>query len=299
MNIFKTSLIGLFVILFFSCREGNEKRTKSGMKYIVYREVNGKKPKTGDWVTVNMVYKEENDSVLFDSRTYGKPLRFALQEPKFPGSFEEGLTYLGEGDSATFFVNADSLFEHVIAKEISGENTRRPKPGSLLKFDVSLVRVQPYQEAEMEIAMEESKQERAERNALESYLKEKQLVIERHPEGYYLDIRTQGKGKEIRQGDTVSVNFTGRFLNGAIFDSNTKTGKPYTFILDKGEVIDGWYLAFQRMHEGDQAMLIVPSSLGYGNEGLKRQNGLNYIIPPFSTLIFDIEVLSSRPLAKK
>jgi len=293
----KIILFILFATAFFSCKNGKQKETVSGMKYISFREKNGKKPKVGDWVTVNMVYKEENDSVLFDSRSYGKPLRFALPEPKFTGSFEEGLMSMGEGDSATFFINADSMYEHVISKGKNQTVIHRPKPGSKLKFDISLVRVQPYQEAEMEMAMADSKQEQAERNALSVYLHEKNLEIEKQPEGYYLLIQSHGNGKAINAGDLVSINFSGHFLNGAIFDSNGKTGKPYSFIAGKNKAIKGIELAVLKMHEGDKAMLIVPSSLGYGSEGLKKPNSLNYLIPPFSTLIFDIEVVKSEPLA--
>ena len=292
-------LFTLALIGFYSCKEGKERQTKSGMKYIVYREMNGKKPQTGDWVTVHMVYQEENDSVLFDSRTYGRPLRFALPAPKFSGSFEEGLMQIGEGDSAAFFVNADSMFENVISKEAHGFIKHRPKKGSHLRFNVSLLRVQPFQEAEMEIAMNESRQEQAERTTLQSYLKEKNLQAEKEPEGYYIFIQVPGKGREIKAGDRVSINFSGHFLNGAIFDSNEKSGKPYSFVAGTGEVIKGWDLAIQKLREGDKAMLIIPSSLAYGGDGLKRPNSLSYVIPPFSTLIFDIEVLKSEPLAKK
>ncbi len=295
----KNLYLFLIVILaFFSCHSGKEKQTKSGMKYIIYRETNGVKPHAGDWVTVNMVYKDEHDSTLFDSRTYGKPLRFALPEPKFTGSFEEGLLYMCEGDSATFFINADSMFEKVILVEAKGLVSRRPEAGSMLKFDVSLVRVQPFKEAEMEIAMEESRQERAERNALEAYLKEKNIEVEKQ-DGYYLMIQAQGRGKQIQTGDAVSVNYSGRFLNGAEFDSNSKSGRPYAFVVGEGNVIKGWDLAFQKLHEGDKALLIVPSALGYGEEGLKRAGNLTYKVPPFSTLIFNLEVVKSEALSKK
>lgn len=292
-------LLFVAAIVMGSCNEGKEKQTRSGMTYRVYREMNGRKPHAGDWVTVNMVYSDEKDSVLFDSRSSGKPLRFALPEPKFTGSFEEGLMYLGEGDSATFYISADSMFEKVILKEAGGKVSRRPEPGSKLKFDVSLLRVQPFQEAEMEIAMNESRQERAERNALESFLKEKNIVAEKQPQGYYLIIQNPGGKNLIKQGEVVAVNFTGRFLNGAIFDSNLKSGKPYVFKVGAGEVIRGWDLALQNLHEGDKAMLIVPSALGYGSDGLKRAGSLVYIVPPFSTLIFDIEVVKAEEVSSR
>lgn len=298
MNNYKIYFL-LLALFLFSCSNTKQKQTLSGMKYTVYRESNGKKPKVGDWVTVQMVYKEDNDSVLFDSRAYGRPLRFALPEPKFAGSFEEGLMYLGEGDSATFYVNADSMYEKVIMKENPEQISHRPKQGSFLKFDVLLMRVQTYQEAEMEIAMNESKQEKAELNALEAYLKEKNITAEKQPEGYYMIMNTPGKGELIKKGSVVAVNFTSSFLNGIAFDSNSKSGKPYTFIAGKGDVIKAWDLAITRLHEGDKVTLIVPSSLAFGSAGKKMPNSLTYTIPPFSTIIFEIEVLKASAVAQK
>ena len=112
-------------------------------------------------------------------------------------------------------------------------------------------------------------------------------------------IQMPGKGKAIKAGEMVAVNYSGRFLNGAVFNSNSNSGKPYMFIVGQGDVIKGWDLSFQKLHEGDKVMLIVPSALGYGSEGLKRQGSLTYIVPPFSTLIFDIEILKGAELTGK
>ncbi len=299
MKYFSIIFLSAFVFVFFSCQKGKELKTKSGMKYRVYREANGKKPNTGDWVTVNMVYSDNKNSVLFDSRKFGKPLRFALPAPKFIGSFEEGIACIGEGDSATFFISADSMFEKVISKEANDPLKNRPEKGSVLKFDVSLERVQSSREAEMEIAMNESKQEQAEKKALEEYMKEKNIPAEKQPEGYYLNITTAGKGKLITAGTRVSVIYSGYFLNGAVFDSNVKSPKPYSFTAGRKEVMKTWDWAIQKLHEGDKATLIIPSSLAYGSEGIKKPNTFTYFIPPFSTLIYEIEVVKSEAMAKK
>ena len=291
-------IIMMMTSILFSCNQGKEKKTPSGMKYVVYRELNGKKPMAGDWVTVSMVYLNDDDSVLFDSRNLGKPLRFELPVSKFAGSFEEGLMMLGEGDSASFYINADSMYEHVISKQ-EGEMKTRPKPGSNLRFDVALLRVQPFKEAEMELAMEESRQEQAERKTLDAWMKEKNIEAQKQTEGYYIVMQSAGKGAQVKKGDKVSVKFTGRFLNGIIFDSNAESGKPYNFTVGDNEVIKGWDLAVQRLRTGDKVTLIIPSALGYGKEGIRRGNSMKYFIPPYSTLVFDFEVLDIMPLSAK
>ena len=285
-------LMGLYLASAAGCKEGREIKTPSGMKVVVFRDGKGKKPVAGDWVSVNMVYRTEDDSVLFDSRPYGKPLRFSLPKPKFPGSFEEGLMQLSEGDSAAFYISADSMLLHMSRKDSTGQTYKSKKPGSVLRFDVSLVRVQPYHEAEMEIAENESSMEKAERRTLEAWLIEKNITASRDSMGFYLIPQKQGKGRQVENGMKIGVLFTGRFINGAAFDTNIDTRKPYEFTVGNNEVIRGWDLAFLRMREGDKATLILPSALGYGSEGLRMKNSLRYIVPPFSTLVFDVEVVN-------
>jgi FKBP-type peptidyl-prolyl cis-trans isomerase FkpA len=289
----KGTYLGLVILLIvMSCTQGNEKRTASGMRYILHEHKDGgKRPVKGDYVTVRMLYTDANDSILHDSRV--KPVRFQLRQSPFAGSMEEGLMELSEGDSATLFVSADSLYDKVLSKE-PGNTMAKPKPGSFLKFHVRLARVQNYNDAELEMALNESHMIEAEEKALQNYLKEKNITSTGEPEGYIILKQTEGRGEPITDGTTVQVNFTGRFLNGMVFDSNTK-GKPYTFTIGNNEVIAGWELAFRKLKQGDKATLIIPSKLGYGKEGLLRPNSSAYVVPPFSTLVFDVEVVQARP----
>jgi FKBP-type peptidyl-prolyl cis-trans isomerase FkpA len=285
------------LLITVSCKPGREKRTPTGMRYILYEHKEGRKPVKGDYVTVNMVYTDAKDSVLYDSRIGNKPVRFQLRSSPFIGSMEEGLMELSAGDSATLFVSADSMYEKVLSKE-PGNTMAKPETGSFLKFHVKLLRVQTYNEAEMEMAENQGQLIRAEDKALENYLAEKKITATPEPEGYYIIKLTEGKGQPIQTGSEVKVNYTGRFLNGNTFQANAP-GKPYAFTVGGGEVIKGWDLAMQKLKGGDKVSLIIPSKLAYGAEGIRRPNNTVYIVPPYSTLIFDIEVLESKSLAKK
>ena len=136
MRLRTNHLILLCVLLIASCKNRNEKTTPSGMKYITYREMNGKKPLAGDWVTIQMVYKQDNDSVLFDSRTLGKPLRFELPKSKFEGSFEEGLMLMNEGSRARFVI------PNHLAYGLTGDQEKIP-PASALYYDVHFIKAEP------------------------------------------------------------------------------------------------------------------------------------------------------------
>ncbi|MFH1662279.1 MAG: FKBP-type peptidyl-prolyl cis-trans isomerase, partial [Candidatus Falkowbacteria bacterium] len=102
-----------------------------------------------------------------------------------------------------------------------------------------------------------------------------------------VEILEEGLGEETKAGDHVFVHYTGTFENGEKFDSSLDRGIPFDFILGKGEVIKGWDLGVLGMKIGEKRKLIIPSELGYGKSG--AGGGL---IPPDSTLIFEVELLS-------
>lgn len=93
-----------------------------------------------------------------------------------------------------------------------------------------------------------------------------------------------GTGAEAISGKTVTVHYSGRFINGQEFDSSVRRGTPFTFTLGGGQVIKGWDQGVQGMKVGGKRTLAVPPSLGYGANDYGP-------IPGNSTLIFDIELL--------
>lgn len=101
--------------------------------------------------------------------------------------------------------------------------------------------------------------------------------------GLQYKIVAQGKGKSPGITDRVTVHYTGKLLDGTIFDSSIQRGQPATFRVN--QVIPGWTEALKMMKEGDKWVLYIPYTLGYGERGSPPQ------IPPFSTLIFEVELL--------
>lgn len=102
----------------------------------------------------------------------------------------------------------------------------------------------------------------------------------------YRVIEQGGGGGGIHPGpdDKVYVNYSGRLINGTEFDSSRKSGKPVTFQVN--QVIKGWSEALQLMRRGDHWLLFIPAELAYG------EKGAGTAIPPDSTLIFDVELIS-------
>ena len=94
-----------------------------------------------------------------------------------------------------------------------------------------------------------------------------------------------GSGESPVSGNVVSVTYTGKLLNGTIFDEATDPAKPFTFRVGRGNVIEGWEEGLQLMKIGEKRLLIVPFELGYGTKGQLPK------IPKRATLIFEVQLL--------
>lgn len=96
-------------------------------------------------------------------------------------------------------------------------------------------------------------------------------------------VEKEGTGAQPSAEDEVTVHYTGKLLNGQVFDSSVNRGEPATFPLNR--VIPGWTEGVQLMKEGAKYTFFIPSDLAYGPQGVPGA------IPPHSTLIFDVELI--------
>ena len=103
------------------------------------------------------------------------------------------------------------------------------------------------------------------------------------PSGLQYEVITEGNGKKPSATDRVKCHYEGTLIDGTLFDSSIKRGQPAVFGVN--QVIKGWVEALQLMSEGSKWRLYIPSELGYG----AQQAG--EMIPPHSTLIFDVELI--------
>ena len=109
--------------------------------------------------------------------------------------------------------------------------------------------------------------------------------MEKTKSGLFHLIDNKGNKDFPSIGSTVSVHYTGKLVDGTIFDSSYQRNNPISFVLGKGQVIEGWDEGLLKIAKGGSGKLVVPSDLAYG------ENGAGGIIPPNSTLIFDLELI--------
>ena len=110
------------------------------------------------------------------------------------------------------------------------------------------------------------------------------------PTGLQYKVLTPAEGKKPAAQDTVKVHYTGTLVDGTKFDSSVDRGEPIEFPLN--QVIKGWTEGVQLMSVGSKYKFFVPYNLGYGEQGAGG------VIPPFSTLIFEVELLDIKPFVE-
>lgn len=106
------------------------------------------------------------------------------------------------------------------------------------------------------------------------------------PSGLHYEVIAPGEGKKPAPTDTVKVHYTGKLLDGKVFDSSVQRGEPAEFPLNG--VIPGWTEGLQLVGVGGKLKLHIPSQLGYGEQGAGGS------IPPNATLVFDVELLEIK-----
>ncbi len=103
--------------------------------------------------------------------------------------------------------------------------------------------------------------------------------------GVNVEVITEGKGASPKQGQVVTVHYTGWLTDSTKFDSSVDRGQPFKYQFGVGQVIQGWDDGVETMKLGGKSRFTIPPELGYGRQGAGG------IIPPNATLIFEVELL--------
>ena len=277
----------IFGVLFTSCQ--NEKnnayagfeKTESGLYYKFHNQNVGDTPELMELIDLQIACFINDSSVIIPNN------RMIMQmiEPLFAGDIYDGIKMMSVGDSASFIVRTDSTFMTLF--QLPTLPTEFSKT-DVMRFDIKLNDFYPESEfanKQMEYMKKTYKNETENaENELNKYLKENKLNPIRTESGlYYLQTKS-GNGENPQVGTQVKVHYTGKLLDGTVFDSSISRNEPIQFNLGVGQVIPGWDEGIRLMSKGEKGILFIPYYLGYGDRGAGA-------IPPFATLIFDVELV--------
>lgn len=274
----------IVIVLITSCKQSEYsgfEKADSGLFYNIHIDNGGEKANPGDFLTVEMIYTTNEDSLLFDSEGQTFPLQ--LEEPVFAGDINEALSLLGRGDSATFVIRADSFLIRNAKISLLPDFV---DDKSKMIFYVKIHNIQTLEELELEEKALQVAAEQKESQAIEDYLAANNLALEPTSTGMYFILNKKGNGRKAEAGKSVTVHFTGMYLDGTKFDSSYDRNKPVEFTLGYGQVITGWDEGIALMKVGDEATFIIPSYLGY-REGRGQ-------IPPYTPLLFDVKLIDVK-----
>ncbi|MDR0367714.1 MAG: FKBP-type peptidyl-prolyl cis-trans isomerase [Bacteroidales bacterium] len=277
---FLSTIACVIAIMFFGCENDRFKdfeKSSTGLYYRFHAENPTKHaPENDEIVSMVMSIQTENDSVIQSPRH----VLTAMQNPKFKGDIFDALSMMHEGDSATFIINAEKYYRSYNYGQVP-DFAKNEKV--MLWFTIKIDSVITFKEYQSAIAREKWKQET---EAIAQYLQTNRLEASPLENGMYYIETKQGRGKSPQEGQICVMNYTGTFLNGDIFDTSVGRG-AFDFQLGRGMVIQGWEIGVAMMKKGGKAILVLPSSLAYGERGAGN-------IPPNTPLVFEVELLDIR-----
>jgi FKBP-type peptidyl-prolyl cis-trans isomerase len=188
------------------------------------------------------------------------------------------------GDSASFMVRADSTFLTLFGSPLPPVFS----VNDLMRFEIRLNDFYPESEMQakqIEYMKENYSAETANaEQKLSEYFKNNNITAKETASGLNYVITKEGNGEKPSVGTLIKVHYTGKLLDGTVFDSSVNRNEPFQFVLGIGQVIPGWDEGLQLLSKGSKAVLYIPYYLAYGDRGAGT-------IPPFSTLIFEVELI--------
>jgi FKBP-type peptidyl-prolyl cis-trans isomerase len=256
--------------------------------YIIETQLGtGVKIDSGCQVKMNYRVSLLDGKELFSTYERPDPVKFEYGKKIDTPGFEYAVSTLKKGSKAKFIVPSSLAF----GRRGSGTSVA---PYTSLIYDVEILDVKTkaeYEKEQSEIQKSEQMKadslKNAEAGLLEKYLKDNNINVKPQPDGLYYIPVLAGSGPKAEAGKTVKVHYTGKLLNGKVFDSSVERKNPIEFMLGRGQVIKGWDEGIAMMNQGGKATLIIPSAIGYSD----RDMG---VIPPYSTLVFDVELVEVK-----
>jgi FKBP-type peptidyl-prolyl cis-trans isomerase len=276
-------LLVVFASLACSSKYPGFDKNQDGLYYKLYKvSKDTVKPKVGDWVTIDyrlVVKSKDKDTTLLNSKyTPQGAVRLQIPPSDYKGDIYSGMKMLSIGDSATFLIPADSLFKRTFKQ---GARPHFVDSNSMVQFFVNLKLIE--NPADMKKKEDET---------LKKYLTTNNITIPPTASGIYYLEQEKGKGNKIDTGMMVSVHFTVSLLDGKQIFSTHERNEPIEFECGQRFDTKGLEEAIKMMSKGTKAKVIVPSAMGFGEQGRGT------LVPSFATLLYDVEIVDVKTKAE-
>jgi FKBP-type peptidyl-prolyl cis-trans isomerase FkpA len=285
----------LIASAFSACKQLDFKKTKEGFPYKIFSDGKGEKIVAGDFVGLHRTIKIK-DSIIQTS--YGAPPQI-VPIPKDSSikanELAEILLGARKGDSIQLNQSIDSILRK------NPQSAQDPlianNKGKDIVYIFKVTEVYKKQE-EAVAAMEKQNMEafnqqpdvvaqrKKDEAAIEAYLKKNNIQAQRTPWGTYVQILTPGSGPKPKPGQFAMLKYTGKDLNGNVFDASERHGGQLLPLqIGAGRSIIGFEDGVKQLSEGAKAVIYIPSVLGYGAQGNPPD------IQPNQNLLFEIDVV--------
>ncbi|MBR4773296.1 MAG: FKBP-type peptidyl-prolyl cis-trans isomerase [Bacteroidales bacterium] len=262
------------------------KQTENGLYYrFEQQDKNAQQVEEGDVLVGEMTIRLDT-TVL--RTNVGRTERLMPAIPMYDGVLHEGIMMMHVGEKATFAIEADSMAKFMQPNQMPPMYEKGK--GMKFYYEINLQDIVTKDEFAAEQANYEAEMEKArsaEPELIANYVKENNIKAQPNADGLYVIVKKQGKGTKVAVGRQVAIHYTGRLLDGTVFDSSVGN-EPLSYVVGQMGLIRGWEEGVMGQPEGSQLQLIIPSALGYGSQGAGQ------MIPPYSTLVFDLDIVSVK-----
>lgn len=254
--------------------------TGTGLYYKEIVKGTGDQVQKNDIIGIRLAYYI-NDSLLFTTDVLPEPAYDQVHDPLFQGDIYEAFAMMHVGDSMSFMINADSTFKKQFGAPVLPAYIA---PGSFLRWEVAIDNAMTEEAYLQKKQEEQAVLDQQAKDEFKAWRAANGVNAEPRESGLVYVCTKKGKGPKPGYKQTVKVHYTGKFLDGTVFDSSVERGEPIAFTLGVGQVIKGWDEGIALMSKGEKGTLYIPYDLAYG----PRQNGP---IPAYANLVFEVELV--------
>lgn len=268
------------------------KKTADGLYYKFYhQDAASPKPNASDFVKVEMACYL-HDALYYDWQKFGNEVYTQLKESKFAGDILEAYSMMRVGDSASFYIKADSTAVLYFDQDPAAIGL---KDDDYFRFEVKLVDALTQEQFKANIERNKEQMKQNSKQRLADYIEREGINVTPTNSGVYIIPVEKGKGRCPVEGEKVELDFEAFLLDGTSMGSTFGQDEKLSFVLGEGNTLPGWEEVVPQMHLGERVRAIMPFEMAYGDHQVGD-------IPPYTNLVYDIKLLkitTKEELAKQ